>query len=418
MGQAALAQGQKLISYHAPEHGRLPHVLKFSGGRSSAMLAFRLAEAGALKPERGDVVLFANTSAEHPGTYEFAAECKQRIEREYGLPFFWYEFCTVEDASRGAYARQPSYRLVRSEPVEADFAGYRSSGEVFEELLSWQGQLPTPHSRSCTAKLKLYPAHTLLAEWFGSGDGPRHDGHFASRPLVGPADAFAQHRRNRGVQDEAAYLQRVDFMTSQPHDRPAQRWADFTEAPIRKPETERPGPVDLWGAHAAQFVTLLGLRGDESARIGRIESRTILAENAAGGHCAIRTQPPGERPYFPLAEWGETASSVRSFWSRREFDLDIPDGAGNCTFCFMKGTSTLVSLARQADPRRIAGTPSDIAWWADMESRYQREVPARGRGGTSVFGFFGVHGPAFSEVARGETGRRYLAGEPACDCTD
>ena len=61
-----------------------------------------LAETGELRPERGDVVLFANTSAEHPGTWAFAAECCERLERDFGLPCLWYEFCTVEDAWRGA----------------------------------------------------------------------------------------------------------------------------------------------------------------------------------------------------------------------------------------------------------------------------------------------------------------------------
>ena len=382
------------------------------------MMTLQLADSGALQPDRGDVVLFANTSAEHPGTYEFARICKERIEGEYGLPFLWYEFCTVEDASRGAYVRQPSYRLVSSDPIEIDPLGYRSSGEVFEDLLSWQGLLPTPHSRSCTAKLKLYPAHALLADWFGSGDGPRHVGHFSSRSFVGAADALTQHRRNRGAQEEGAYLARVAYMTSQPHNRPAQRWSDFTSVPLVKSVPELPGSANLWGVSATQFVTLLGLRGDESRRIGRIESRSLLAENAGGAHCSIRTQPPGERPYFPLAEWDESAESVRAFWTSQAFDLDIPDGAGNCTFCFMKGTRDLAQLAVEDDPARVANTPSDIAWWASMEQRYRREAPSRSGEGTSTFGFFGVHGPSFAEVARGEIGRRYVVGEPACDCTD
>ena len=78
------------------------------------------------------MILFANTSAEHPGTYRFVRECQIRLERDHGLPFFWYEFCTVEDASRGAYARR-----VRGTPVEDDPDGYRSRGEAFSEMLSF-----------------------------------------------------------------------------------------------------------------------------------------------------------------------------------------------------------------------------------------------------------------------------------------
>lgn len=165
------------LRYRHPVHADLPHIVSFSGGRSSAALAFMAAEEGLLRPERGDVLLFANTSAEHPGTYEFAAECKVRLEDEFGLPFFWFEFCTVEDAWRGEYRRKASYRLVKPVPVEDDPDGFRSSGELFEEMVSHQGMLPNPHSRTCTAKLKLYPSHELLAEWLGGTDGPAHSGH-------------------------------------------------------------------------------------------------------------------------------------------------------------------------------------------------------------------------------------------------
>ncbi len=141
-------------------------------------MTFMAAEEGLLSPERGDAVLFANTSAEHPGTYEFAAACKERLESEFGLPVFWFEFCTIEDAWRGEYWRKLSYRLVKPVPLsDAEPDGYRSNGELFEELVSLQGMLPNPHSRTCTAKLKLFPSHLLLGEWLGGTDGPAHAGH-------------------------------------------------------------------------------------------------------------------------------------------------------------------------------------------------------------------------------------------------
>ena len=62
--------------YRSKRHQELPHVVKFSGGRSSGMLLFTLLENGFLVRERGDVVIFNNTSCEHPETYKFAAKCK------------------------------------------------------------------------------------------------------------------------------------------------------------------------------------------------------------------------------------------------------------------------------------------------------------------------------------------------------
>ncbi len=78
--------------YDVEEHQALPHVVKFSGGRSSALLLFVVLESGLLDADRGDVVVFNNTSAEHPETYRFARECKKRVEDGYGVSFFWIEF--------------------------------------------------------------------------------------------------------------------------------------------------------------------------------------------------------------------------------------------------------------------------------------------------------------------------------------
>ena len=271
------------IRYRDSRHAHLPHVVKFSGGRSSAALALSLAEVDALNPERGDVVLFANTSAEHPGTWDFAAECCDRLEQEFALPCFWYEFCTVEDAWRGVYRRRQSYRLVTRRPIEEDPNGYRSRGEVFEEMLSYQGMLPNPHSRSCTAKLKLYPAHLLLAEWLGGADGPGHEGHYGNQTYVTPEAAERRYRANRGVATQEAYTRRISFMTERPPSRPAQRWEDYTSAPVVKRDFVSPaGQAPIWGAEATEFVTLLGLRGDEERRVNRVLSRSLFAEGAGG----------------------------------------------------------------------------------------------------------------------------------------
>lgn len=421
MRQAAIATPPIAFPYRRARHAALPHIVKFSGGRSSATLTFMLAEAGLLKPERGDVILFANTSAEHPATYEFAAECKERLEREFGLPVFWYEFCTVENASRGEYARKLSYRLVKPVPVEEDPNGYRSGGEVFEEMLSYQGMLPNPHSRSCTAKLKLYPSHLLLAEWLGAGTGPAHAGHYASQSFVTPQSAAERHLANGGMSSAESYAERVEYMTSMPPARPAQLWRDYTDAPIDCGDVNAPArPVDMWGKGAAEFVALLGLRADERRRIDRVLSRTLLAEGAGGRLCSIRTQPPGEHPYFPLDNAGITADDVGTFWREQAFDLQTPPSGGNCVFCFMKGTEALRQAGQEDDPQRVSGAPSDIAWWMDIERRYRREAPARNGDGVSKFGFLGVAGPSFADVASGTVARRsrYAVGAPACDCTD
>lgn len=412
------------LTYRHPTHATLPHVLSFSGGRSSAALLFMAAEEGLLDASRGDVVLFANTSAEHPGTYEFAAECKRRIELDFGVPFFWFEFTTVEDAWRGEYWRKLSYRLVKPIPIDADPDGYRSSGELFEDLVSLQGMLPNVHSRTCTAKLKLYPSHLLLGEWLGGTEGPAHAGHhwYGMSPeggLINPQRVADRYALTSGTATRESVIRRAEYLNTRPASRPLQCWKDYTSAPVPA-ITAGAAPAPMRGSDAALHVRLLGLRADEDRRVSRVLSRSLFAEGATTAKCSVKTQPPGERPYFPLHNAGFVEEDVRSYWESSDFDLDIPPNAGNCVFCFMKGTRQIVELGRSSDPRRRTNTPSDIGWWADFEDRHVRLAPKRGGTGISRFGFFGVNAKPFADLAQGSAPQkdRYETGTPACDCTD
>ena len=116
--------------YRAKKHSSLPHVVKFSGGRSSGMLLFALLENGLLDASRGDVIVFNNTSAEHPDTYRFVRDC-MRTARRYEIPFFQVEFQTYEDARQGEWTRLPTYRLVNDQPKSAaNDEGFHWRGEV------------------------------------------------------------------------------------------------------------------------------------------------------------------------------------------------------------------------------------------------------------------------------------------------
>ncbi|SMN10898.1 hypothetical protein SPBRAN_1073 [uncultured Candidatus Thioglobus sp.] len=42
-----------------------PHIVKFSGGRSSGMMLMNMLENNQLDPKRSDVIVFNNTSTEH-----------------------------------------------------------------------------------------------------------------------------------------------------------------------------------------------------------------------------------------------------------------------------------------------------------------------------------------------------------------
>ncbi|MYK32890.1 MAG: hypothetical protein F4051_14640, partial [Boseongicola sp. SB0670_bin_30] len=195
-------RGRLNLEYDSAEHESLPHVVKFSGGRSSGMLLLLLLEQGLLDRKRGDVVVFNNTSAEHPATYDFVRTCCECAESQYGIPFFWIEYATYEDARRGEWFRRSGYRLVNEKPCdESNPAGYRWRGEVFEELVSLQGFLPSRHTRICTAHLKLRATNEFLADWFAGKDTIEWRGHYYPESQMTDDVVVARHRRSRGMMD-------------------------------------------------------------------------------------------------------------------------------------------------------------------------------------------------------------------------
>ena len=54
------------LRYDRDDHRSWPHVVKFSGGRSSALLLFGLLYGRQLRPSRGDVIVFNNNISRTP----------------------------------------------------------------------------------------------------------------------------------------------------------------------------------------------------------------------------------------------------------------------------------------------------------------------------------------------------------------
>lgn len=403
------------LVHPAPAWKGLPHVVKFSGGRSSAAMLLGLLYSRQLSRRRGDVVVFNNTSAESRATYAFVRRLQEITERRFNIPFFWIEFATYEDASRGDWRRIPGYRLVKPRPRHARMPkGYHWRGEVFEEMVSWKQRLPSRFTRICTEYLKLYPTALFLTDWFGrSGaedDGPRRLGHWHGGSRIDPA----RYGGRAGI---------VQYHITRPVERGHQPFQEYTAARLAK----KPNPVhremvfdrkaSLRGEYAAPFVSIIGLRADEPARVGRVMERNrafSTSERFADGESVIA----------PLFDAGMTREDVMTFWERQSFDLQSPAGLNdsNCVFCFMKGTRELQRIAAQKkDPAAGADpTPEDAAWWRDLERRYARRVPSSTvPGGWSTFGFFGKDHMFFDELVSGEASGKPARGEAVpCECTD
>ena len=409
--------------YVDPEHSKLPHIVKFSGGRSSAAMVLSLARCGALDASRRDLVLFANTTAEHTATYRFAAQVCDELEARHGLPCLWYEFCTVEEANRDGWSRRPSYRLVRRKRATADddpaTPGYMDDGTAFEELASLKRMLPNRSLRFCTQYLKVLPGIWLIAEWLGGGPGPAAAGHHHGQHLVSAQIQAARYKGSRMNSELVAQV--ASFMHSRPWMRPAQRWEDFTVAATHGTYSAARPCADIAGLTGlpVRYVTLLGLRSDEPDRVNRAHFEAMLADGATGSQCRHDSHPAGEIIATPLADAEADKGQVDDFWRQQRYDLAIDGALGNCVYCFMKGEPALRRLAateRANSERAPLSGPSSIGWWADIEARYANlsDDPDVER-----FKFLTFHSASYAEIAADTTnsGRTSSGGLP-CACTD
>ena len=310
-------------------HAELPHVVKFSGGRSSGMLLLTLLANGILKSERGDVVVFNNTSSEHPRTYEFVRECKTATE-QHGIPFFLVEFQTYEDARKGEWTRLQSYRLVNDEPwSENNPDGFHWRGEVFEELMSWSGFVPNQFRRICTTKMKLGTTRLFLRDWLACNASIPRLGHFGSTSRIDGKAAYARHQRNGGEVPEDIYIAKKRYGWSRPYVRPEQRYDEFSGAWGAFDNTwltgKSQGNLAVFGKGGVEYVAFVGLRADEPARVGRVKERNNGPE--ASGY-------EGEHVYMPLVDMHVAAEDVNGFWARQEVGpMLCPRTAGSRTVC-------------------------------------------------------------------------------------
>lgn len=440
------ADKELVFRYESREHKKQPHIVKFSGGRSSGMLLLLLLKNDFLDPKRGDVIIFNNTSAEHPATYEFVRELTLLAEQRYKIPFLWTEFQTYEDVSQGRWTRVPSYRLVRPQPFSDNCPdGYHWRGEVFEEMLSWKAFVPNIHQRVCTESMKLLITKEFLRDWLAGVSETRRLGHYGDGSRITDNDVLAMHRINGGNTPDDILLKKKAFVRSRPTARRAQCFADYSDATgqIDNPQLYdlvRGGRVSVSGDNPAEYVSFVGLRNDEPVRIARMRARNRGLDDDAGVH--ERATPEGEYVYAPLDDFNIRKEDIKKFWRRRKPRLLLPDDANlsNCVFCFLKSSARIRDLvARQHEIdnslpehlRSVPNTPSDISWWIRMEDRYGRDLIAEKRAIRAdetrpVIGFFGSGGSSYnliqqsaSEIKR-QARANTLTSEQSldCECTD
>lgn len=416
-----------------------PHIVKFSGGRSSGMMLMELLRGNKLKSERGDVIIFNNTSAEHSATYDFTRTMKKLAEEEYNIPFFWIEYQTYEDSNNSyQWSRKPSYKLVNEQPFSRDNPnGYRYKGEVFEEMISLGGFLPSMVSRICTVSMKIYITNAFLSDWFAQKQGIDRLGHYGKSPKMSDADVIKTHYKNGGSVPESILLEKKSFVRSCAFVRNKQIWQDWTKANIvinnnSLRESVVGNKAQLYGDISVDYVSVLGIRSDEQRRITKIENRIDEAQENQGK--SLFNQPHGESIYAPLVDDGITQEQVIDFWEEQGFNLRLSNTGlfSNCLYCPLKSKAKLQQIATlQLENEVNEDTPESIDWWINIEKKYSRDLEAENREITSekapkYVGFFGpVKNLVFEDIKnKVNSGEKIdpellkLESAIPCNCTD
>ena len=421
--------------YRARRHKALPHVVKFSGGQSSGMLLFILLENGFLRQDRGDVVVFNNTSCEHPETYKFVAECKRHVESA-GIPFFLVQFQTYEDAREGEWQRIPTYRLVNERPYsEENPDGFRWRGEVFEELLSSKAYLPNQFRRVCTKSLKMETTRQFLRDWFAGKESIPMQGHGMDESLVDTDQLHRRHIRNGGAVPKDVLLEKKEYALQQPTGRPRQVYQDFSPAAStfenEAVKSKVFGNKAWFGDGGSEYVAFIGLRGDEQLRVNRVETRSSNPQANVGYE--------GEQVYMPLATMQIGKENVNHFWEQQSWKLNLPQNGAlsNCVYCFLKGAGNLAEVHSAMEILKevnvegfgsVLNTPCDIDWWIQKERKYGRDLEVEKRKRTnpdasSFIGFFGATNDFSFETIAASSGirgdlERFSDTVLPCDCTE
>jgi len=408
----------KLKHYYIDKyHSKIPHIVKFSGGRSSGALLFEMLKEGLLQASRGDVIVFNNTSAEHQKTYEFVRECKKRCEEEYDIPFFIIEFQTYEDKVNGIYDRVQSYRLVNSNPYsEFNPQGYHYKGEVFEELISWQGYLPSlMRGRTCTKKMKMDVTVQFLSDWFmykEFGINLSRLGHHGTISRIDKDLKYQKHKEKGGSVPFDIFFDKKAYCYSRQLVRTEQNFKDYSSVKI-----------DISNIYIntteIEYCSLIGFRADEPNRLERMKSRIDSDKNNDIEVAYLREK--NEHIYMPLLQFGITNNDIKTFWDKQDWDLELPyDGSlGNCVYCFMKGGNKLSKIVSQVTDL----TPENIDWWIYIENKYQRDLKAEGREirtkeESPYINFFGVNGKISYEIIKKGENKNILDNSLPCHCTD
>jgi len=245
-----------------PEYSRLPQVVSFSGGRTSAYLCRVMLD---MFPRDRLHFVFMDTGAEHPKTYEFI----RRVDAEFGLDLV----CLRADS------RTAPGQGVRVEEVSSN--GIRPDLVPFRRFAAKQGT-PTVKLPQCTRDLK----ERLFRKWvrgrFGVGqsvawigvraDEPRRLGRLGKSPML----------RYLAEIDDATKRDVLDYWRGMPFDLEIPEWlgncifcVKKSAAKLAMAAREEPEAAEVWAAMLRDAPDRTKREGLTSENVYR-EHRTLL----------------------------------------------------------------------------------------------------------------------------------------------
>jgi hypothetical protein len=111
-----------------------------------------------------------------------------------------------------------------------------------------------------------------------------------------------------------------------------------------------------WGWKKGSYSSAVGIRADEVDRMSSYAEKENLI--------------------YPLVKWGVKKPDVLEWWSKQNFDLNIPEHMGNCVWCWKKSYRKLVQVYRDNPnlfdfPERMENAYSNAGAMASRTGKQQ-----------------------------------------------
>jgi len=270
----------------------MKHVVSFSGGRTSAYLVWLIVVKLILKGVsiKDIAVIFMDTGAEHPKTYEFI----KNIVKYFNINLICLQPKTTFELGIGN-----TYDIVSINDIRWDL-------KLWADLLKKYGR-PSAVAGFCTDRMKEVVAIKYCNDTFGKGNyyswlGMRHD---EPKRLVG----------NHNIYDKSAYKQLIK-----------QGLDDYDISEL-----------------FCQISEDIGLLNTDFSYI-HDETKELLISRIKKQHKI------GLRYLAQISKADK--EEILNWWGEQPFNLEIPEYLGNCVFCVKKGVNK-IALAAKDEPELL-----------------------------------------------------------------